>query len=162
MNRLRFRLLGFLVSLSINQHQHAAPAPTSPHPQKRQGCVAAQPKYQDGGSARPTNSINEDENGSILGGFHNILKLPVNRHRLFEFCGHIRHGFEEAQEQAALHRVIHHSPANDPVASNAARALNLAATIPTRCARIYQRATRIARLHRHADLEITRVIRRAG
>ena len=51
-------------------------------------------------------SINEDEDGSILGGFDHVLKLLIRRVRRFEFGVHIRHRFEEAQQQTALDRVI--------------------------------------------------------
>jgi len=110
----------------------------------------------------PYQSINQDENGSILGGFHNILKLPVNRHRLFEFRGHIRHRFKETQEQTALHRIIHilrQRPAGRQRHRRIQFGRDDAHHVPVR---LHQRAARIARLHRHADLEITRVIRRAG
>ena len=59
------------------------------------------------GSDRPTKSINEDKHGGTLRRLHHILKLPFSRRWLFQFAGHVRHRFEEAQEQAALHRVIH-------------------------------------------------------
>src|ERR1035437_10441044 len=54
------------------------------------------------GSDRPTRSIYEDEDGGILGGFHYILKLLILRIRFLEFCVHLRHGLEKAQEQTAL------------------------------------------------------------
>jgi hypothetical protein len=51
-------------------------------------------------------SINEDEDGGVLGGFDDILKLPVSRDRCFQLGRNCRHRFEEAQQQTALHRVI--------------------------------------------------------
>src|ERR1017187_1996578 len=52
-------------------------------------------------------SINEDEDGSVLGGFDDILKLPVSRDRCFQLGRNCRHRFKEAQQKTALHRVIH-------------------------------------------------------
>ena len=52
-------------------------------------------------------SINEDEDGGVLGGFHHILKLPVSRYWCFELGRNCRHRFEEAQQKTALDRVIH-------------------------------------------------------
>ena len=59
-----------------------------------------------GAAAPPYQSIDEDENGGVLGGFDDILKLPVSRHRRFELGGNGGDGFEEAQQQTALDRVI--------------------------------------------------------
>jgi len=42
-----------------------------------------------------------------ISGFDNILKLLIRRIGRFELGIHIRHGFQEAQQQAALDRVIH-------------------------------------------------------
>ncbi len=81
-------------------------------------------------------SINQNQNRRVLRRLHHVLKLPVNRDWLFKFCGNIRHRFKEAQEQTALHRVIHmvavrKDSGSDPVAASAAAASSLAATMPT-------------------------------
>jgi hypothetical protein len=52
-------------------------------------------------------SVNQNEDGGILGGFDDILKLPVSRDRRFELGRNGWHGFDEAQQRAALRRVIH-------------------------------------------------------
>ena len=52
-------------------------------------------------------SINQNQHGGILCRLDHILKLPVSRDWFFEFGGNCRHGFEEAQQKTALHRVIH-------------------------------------------------------
>ena len=72
-------------------------------------------------------SINQNENGCLLRRLHHILKRLILRVRLLEFCGHVWHRFEEAQEQAALHRVIHlvavrKDSGSDPAAASAADA----------------------------------------
>ena len=51
-------------------------------------------------------SINKNEHSSVLGEFDDILKLPFSRNRRFEFGVHVRHRFEEAQQQTALNRII--------------------------------------------------------
>ena len=107
-------------------------------------------------------SIHEHQHRSILRRLYHILKLPVSRHWVFQFICHIRHRFKEAQEQAALHRVIHilrQRPGGCQRHRRIQLGRNDAHHVPVR---LHQRAARIARLHRQADLEITRVIRRAG
>ena len=51
--------------------------------------------------------INEDEDCGILRRLHHIFKLPIRRDRRFKLGVHVRHGLQEAQEQAAFDRIIH-------------------------------------------------------
>jgi len=51
-------------------------------------------------------SIHPHEDGGTFGALHHVLELPFLRERLLEFNGHFGHGFLEAQEVTALHRVI--------------------------------------------------------
>ena len=110
-------------------------------------------------------SINEDENCCLLCGFDHILKLPVSRDRRFKPGRNSGSGFEEAQQQTALDRVIHilRQRARSLAASAAAAfivgvyALACSPADPTS----QSLNSNLARLHRHADLKIARVIRRA-
>jgi hypothetical protein len=52
-------------------------------------------------------SINENEDGGILRGFDDILKLLIRRIWLLQFRCQVWDRLQEAQQQAALHRVIH-------------------------------------------------------
>jgi hypothetical protein len=54
-------------------------------------------------------SINDDEDGSVLGGFDHLLKLPVSGVRLFKPGGNGGNGFEETQQKTALDRTCHSS-----------------------------------------------------
>jgi len=47
------------------------------------------------------------EGRCFLGVFHDILKLPFLRVQFFEPVGNFRDGFQEAQKETALYRVIH-------------------------------------------------------
>jgi hypothetical protein len=51
--------------------------------------------------------IHKNQDSGVLGGFDHILKLFIRRIGRFEFGVHVRHRFQKAQEQAALHRIIH-------------------------------------------------------
>ena len=53
------------------------------------------------------NSIYENQHRSILCRLDHILKLPVSRDGFLQPGRNCRHGFEEAQQKTALHRVIH-------------------------------------------------------
>jgi len=52
-------------------------------------------------------SVNQNEHRRILRRLHHVLKLPVSRHRRFEFGVNVRHRLQEAQQKTALDRVIH-------------------------------------------------------
>ena len=67
----------------------------SPEPADRKVCAT--------GAGCP---INQNKHRRYLRLLHHILKLPVSRIRRFDLGRNIRHGFEETQEKAALHRVI--------------------------------------------------------
>ena len=80
--------------------------------------------------------VNQNEDSSILRRLHHLLKRLILRVRLFQFSCHVRDRLQEAQEQAALHRIIHlvavrKDSGSDPVAASAADASSLAATMPT-------------------------------
>ena len=107
-------------------------------------------------------SINQHQDSRSLGGFNNIFKLSVSRYRRFELGLHVRHGFEEAQQQTALDRVIHilrQRPARRQRRPRIQLGRHDADDVAPL---IHQRPARIARLHRRADLKIPRVIPRAG
>lgn len=52
-------------------------------------------------------SIHQHQHRCVLRGLDHIFKRLVLGVGFLEFGGNIRDGFEEAQEQAALHRVVH-------------------------------------------------------
>ena len=75
--------------------------------------------------SRGNKSVNEDQHRRLLRRLHHLLKPPVSRDRRFELGVHVRHRFEEAQQQTALDRVIHWWPSartsgNAPLAASAA------------------------------------------
>ena len=79
---------------------------------------AATPPYQ---------SINQNQHRRLLRRLHHIFKRFILRVCVLDFGIHIRHRFQEAQEQAALHRIIHmvavrKDSGSDPVAASAAAA----------------------------------------
>jgi hypothetical protein len=59
-----------------------------------------------GAAAPPYQSIDEDEDSGVLGGFDDILKLLVLRVGRFELGQNRRHRFQEVQQHTALDRVI--------------------------------------------------------
>ena len=74
----------------------------------------------------------------------------------------VRHRFQEAQQQTALDRVIH-ILRQRPARRQRRPRIQLGRHDADHVAPlIHQRPARIARLHRHADLKIPRVIPRAG
>ena len=107
-------------------------------------------------------SINEDEDGSVLSRLHHIRKFPVCRDRRFEFGRNGGDGFQEAQQQTALDRVID-ILRQRPARRERCRRIQLGRHHAHHVAAlVHQRAARIARLHRQADLKIARVILDAG
>ena len=106
-------------------------------------------------------SINQHQHRRCLRRLHHLLKRFILHIRLLEFCRHVRHGFQEAQEQTALHRVIHlvavrKDSGSDRVAVRQHLGRDDAHHV---AARVHQRTVPvwpIARLHRQADLGITR------
>ena len=121
-------------------------------------------RIQNGGALprrRYARSINQDQDSGLLRRFHHALELPVSRDRCFEFGRNRRHGFQEAQQQTALDRVID-ILRQRPARRQRRRRIQLGRHDADDVAPvIHQRPARIARLHRHADLKIARVIRRA-
>jgi len=80
-------------------------------------------------------SINENEDGGILRGFDDILKLLIRRIWLLQFRCQVWDRLQEAQQQAALDRVIHWWPSartsgSEPLMANAVEASSFAETMP--------------------------------
>ena len=81
-------------------------------------------------------SVNQHQHRRILCRPHDLLKRFSFGVWLFQFSCHVWDRLQEAQEQTALHRIIHlvavrKDSGSDPVAASAADASSLAATMPT-------------------------------